>query len=206
MQLALFLDVIMNRFRRTRKINLIGGVLVIIAVLLIGAAGWALYGNVYNRPQAAVQNAPTESPVITPTASPSTDATQSISQGRSLNIPEMGIKIVNIPDSIGDLNYVINPHGSAPGYTSATFSTVTLSALDKNCSPSDASNGALTRGEGTYSYNPHLQLLKQFNGFWISYEHPQGVCTTNAQAEALNGAEMKPDLGHIFGVALTASR
>jgi hypothetical protein len=186
------LKVIMKKSRLKSGIIPMKGLLVIIAVLLIGAAGWALYGNVYNKPLATAQNAPTESPVTTPTQSPSTDATQSISQARSLDIPQLGIKIVNIPDSLSDLNYVINPHGSAPGYTSAAFSTVTLTNLDSNCSASGpAPNGGLTRGEGEYSYNPHIQLLEQFDGFWISYGHPQGVCTTNEQAEVLNVSQTK---------------
>jgi hypothetical protein len=183
------LRVIMKRFKRTKKVNLIGGALVITAVLVVGAAGWALYGNAYNKPQASTQNAPTESPAATPTKSPSAGTTQPISEGRTLNIPQLDIKIINIPDSISDLNYVITSGG---GLISAEFSTVTLSNLDSDCSATNSSNGGLTRGDGVYSYNPHIQLLKQFDGFWTSYEHPQGVCTTtNEQAEALNVAQTK---------------
>jgi hypothetical protein len=184
------LGVIMKNVKRKSGTTLVKRSLAVIAALLIGAAGWALYGNLYNKPLATAQNAPTESPVMsTPTESPSTDTTQPISDARSLNVPELGIKILNIPASISDLSYVINVHGKDPqGYTSADFSTGSLTNLDKNCSPTGnvSDDGVLVRIEGAHTYQPFYYLVKQFDGFWIGYEHPQSACSQDQNTEAIH--------------------
>jgi hypothetical protein len=80
-------------------------------------------------------------------------------------------------------------HGNDPkGYTSADFSTVTLTNLDKNCSPTGnvSDDGVLTRIEGTHTYLQYFYLVKQFDGFWIGYQHPQSGCSQNENTEAIH--------------------
>ena len=124
----------------------------------------------------------------TPTPIPNESNTP-IADTTTLKIPELGVEIVNIPKSLIDIIYQANPHGKVTDYTTAFFSTASLSNMDSNCSPSGTSNGVLTRVEGTYEeflYKDHIPLLKQFDGFWLYYESPQSACSSDTDVQAAN--------------------
>jgi hypothetical protein len=125
----------------------------------------------------------------TPTSTPTPATT-------SFKLSELGIQIVNVPASISDLNFAINPGGTDPSdYISAKISTLSLSKLDQNCSPSGnvSPDGSLFKVDGTYSsqqkYARYFQFVKQFGSFWIGYQHPQSTCSANASTEAIHTSQ-----------------
>ena len=111
----------------------------------------------------------------------------------SLQVPELGIKLINVPSGIKDLNYAVNVHHSDPsGWTDAQFSTWSLAGLDMNCSVMNTSSfGVLEKVVGTYNNNPHVGLAKQFNGFWIGRESPQVACSQDTNVQKAANAQMQ---------------
>lgn len=113
---------------------------------------------------------------------------------QALKIPELGIELVNIPGSLADMNYAVNPHGKLSDSTTVAFSTISIGKLNNKCSPSNTPNGALTRKEGEYAdfaYKERIPLLKQFKGFWVYYESPQSSCSSDPEIQSLNTIQVK---------------
>jgi len=109
-----------------------------------------------------------------------------------LEIPELGIELTNIPVSIKDLNYIVNVRHSDPsGWTSAWFSTTTLTSKDTNCSASVGSLGILEKVIGTYRNEHHVAFVKQYDGFWIAHESPQAPCSEDKDTQDLTMSQLK---------------
>lgn len=110
-------------------------------------------------------------------------------KGSELTIPELGVRLVNIPDSIKDLNYTVTTRDNGDNSISATISTALLSEKDKQCSPANGSGiASITKKDGIYSTEKdiYFRLAKQFPNHWIGYQNPQSVCSTNEDVERLH--------------------
>lgn len=102
--------------------------------------------------------------VSPPTPAPAIDGT--------LNIPEFGIQLKNIPDGIKDLTYTYYPANTDSNFTQASFTTISLNQKVKNCSI-----GTLNRYPGKYSADKFQgpgNFVKQFKNFWVM-ELDEGV-------------------------------
>lgn len=108
-------------------------------------------------------------------------------------IRELGISIT-VPDSIKDLTYSYVPISNENGkFEAVYFSTKSLSdeyaSADENSDQCTSFGvapplGAFERWSGVYANNQvtsHLDLVKQLNGFYITYDSPQATCIVNAQ-------------------------
>ena len=170
------------------KVWLLASGFVVLVLLCIGA--YCLFAK--NTPLGSISDiisphhADTKQPVDTDTQQP-VDA-------QTLKIPELGIELVNIPASLADMNYAVNPHGKPSDSMTVAFSTISIGKLSDKCSPSSTPNGALTRKEGEYvnfPYKERIPLLKQFKGFWVYYESPQSSCSSDPEAQSLNVTQVK---------------
>ena len=143
-------------------------ILVLIIVLLIGVVGYMVYKN---------HNTPAK--VVTVTKTVKVPAKSSSTSNASIyKVPNLGIQIINIPTSLKGLTSA--EISADPSNVSEFFSTVGLAGLDSACSASSGAVGALTKNSGTYNPNDiaPTTFVKQFTGFWISYNHPQAACSS----------------------------
>lgn len=145
-------------------------ILSVLALLLITG----LAGYVYSSSDRTFFASTQDKPGIQPPPSPSApiEATPTpIEQTRTINIPELGIQIENVPEELNDMFYAFNP-----GQNGIKWVSFSSSSLNELCP--DYSIGGLTRGEDMYNYNPHIPLTKQFDNFWVSFAHVQVGCET----------------------------
>jgi hypothetical protein len=180
--------------------------LVLVVVATIGLIGWMVYDNHRQvhlpTPTPAGNTLPTKSSK----ASQSTAATNegTVTSAGIFEIPPLGIEITNVPTSLSDLEYggVSSGSGVDPNnktttpvkLTGAYFSTSSLASLDSECLASDGPIGTLGRADGTYVNNDPEDdtfFVKQFNGFYITYSHPQYNCykSTSSAAENLQQSQ-----------------
>ena len=142
----------------------------IIVVVLIGAVGWLVYSNGKDdSPQSTNVSKVAE---INENKSDKTNV-------NTLKIPEFGVKLVNIPNSLKDLTYTTTP-GTDNAYIAASFDTKTLAA---KCGVGGWI-GTINRYPGVFSKdqenNGQLSLIKQFDGFWLGILNIGGVpCNEN---------------------------
>jgi Tfp pilus assembly protein PilX len=160
--------------------------LVLIIFALVGVMGFMVYNN---------HKKPTTTNATTKTATAKTAAPAA--QIATFKIPELGIQLTNIPSTITNLTYYANAPSSGvdPNNTtmsqetsvSALFSTQSLTSDDSACSAQNGAIGVLARTDGTYIDNQPTDMVfvKQFDGFYIAYNHPQDACSDNSNAEAL---------------------
>ncbi|GEM_PF-1950596 len=177
----------MSKFRQNQTGSVVIVVLALVIVALTGAVGYLVYQNQHKAAQAST---PTTAAVPKTTTTP-TAPTKTTPSPTTFKVPELGIQLLNVPTTINDLNYAVTINSST--LSSALFSTISLSNLDKGCSPTGiVSNGALGRNKGTFDVNNDglfTTFVKQFPGFWISYEHPQAACSDNPAAETLHASQ-----------------
>jgi hypothetical protein len=171
----------------------IEALLILVIVGILGFTGWFVWQAKQNTDKSLTPNSSTTPVIKKKTTTNATSPTKpSPATSATFKIPELGIQIVNVPSSINDLNYAINPNGAASGDTIAEISTITLSKLDPQCSPTGhvSAVGTLASIKGTYDPNSGPQdntaFVKQFSGFWISYSHPESQCSDNSTTEALH--------------------
>jgi cytoskeletal protein RodZ len=156
--------------------------LVVVAVGVVGVAGWFVYQHnrmkitdaAANPNQVSTQQAATTTPPEATTV---------------VKIPELGIQIA-VPNNIKDLTYKTNTVTLSNGNkgTYALLSTTSLTAADSKCGASSAALGSLEAATGQYPGNdPYAALdygplLKQFPTFYVTYAAPQGGCATGKSA------------------------
>lgn len=163
-------------------------------LIVCGILGWFVYANRQQNSSkqgtfASQSSASSDTNAPISTAPHSMTNTDPKNQG--LAIPELGIQIVNLPSDIKDLNYKVNNSSKSPiSYTSVEISTITLSAKDPRCSPEGRVSGIgrLLKVDGVYSQENSLfsRFIKQFDGYWIGYQHPQSACSSNEATEKLH--------------------
>ena len=160
-------------------------VFIFIIVSLISLVGWMVYKD-QHKSTGKVNIITTSS---NKTATPTADKT-------IFKIPELGIELINVPVGISDLTYVINKYGAGTVVdqnqiikpaTNAYLSTESLVKLDSDCLA--GSLGVFSRVNGTYNTNSTFGFLKQFNGFWISFERTHADCGSGPVATALHSSQ-----------------
>ena len=182
-----------------KGIGAIQVLLVLGLVIIIGFVGWYVWYTQSIARNAQTTAATATKPYVTTSPKGNQNPTVPIAKSSLFKVPELGIQIINIPSSLSDLNYAVNVNGTQPNATYAYFSTISLSNLDKSCSPTGhvSENGALSVSKGTYNSATDLQgnspdqFVKQMKGFWISYGHPQAACSNSATTEALHVTQTK---------------
>lgn len=108
--------------------------------------------------------------------------------GTAFKLPELGIQLT-LPASLSDLSYTTmsGKLQSGQAYTVAYVSTTSLVAMDKAC---DSALGALSKVSGRYPAtgatpeNSIRSIVEQFPNFYISYQHPQSLCSDDNSVEA----------------------
>ncbi len=184
----------MSKLRNNEKgFGVVEGLLIVAVVVLLGVVGYMVYKNHHKTTTVSATKTTTSStkPATSSTSKSTAPSTTTTPQTATLKIPELGIQIVNIPSSISDLNYAITGKDSTGG-SIAEISTVSLSKLDPSCSPTGhvSADGTLASYEGTYDSSSapldNTAFVKQFNGFWIAYSHPESQCSNTASTEALH--------------------
>lgn len=188
----------MGRLRNNQSgFSAVEGILIIAVVVLVGVVGYMVYKNHYKATQSAPTVANTSSTAPRKTTTPPT-AQPVVDDKSTFKITELGIKLVNVPSILSDLNYAVDVDGKQDGSTFAQFSTISLSKLDKSCSPTGkvSDDGGLSKIIGKYDPNAPVggspaSFVKQFSSFYISYAHPQAACSNNSATEAIHESQMK---------------
>lgn len=174
--------------------SLVEGLIVILAISIVAVSSWFVYQH--NRTKltnAAAGNQATTTPPV---------------NQNLVKIPELGIQIT-VPNSIKDLTYKIGATMLNDGRQStyAKFSTIALTASDKNCGTDFGPLGSLAKITGQYptsfsDSNPPMEygtLVKQFPTFFISISPSQAACSANSSTLAIMNAG---DYLGSFGTAL----
>ena len=174
-------------------------VLLLVVVGIIGFTGVYVWHAKNSADKTLTANNSTV-PVFKKKATPTSVKSGVTAPQTTFAISELGIKIVNVPTSINDLtdyqyasNSSIDPNNTTKTpvkFTAVQFSTQSLTNADPACSAKTGTSiGALARTNGTYVNNGPVDngaFVKQFSGFYITYSHPEAVCSNNASAEAIH--------------------
>lgn len=163
---------------KNNKINADSGfttveiILTLAVIVLIGAVGWLVYSN-------SKDDAP-KSTIV----SKVNDSSKEKSTNKKVNelkIPEFGVTLSNIPDTISDITYQTQP-GTDNAYTAASFNT---KALASKCG-GQGWIGTVNRYPGVFNKDQEndgqLSLIKQFDGFWLGILNIGGVPCNENQA------------------------
>jgi hypothetical protein len=170
----------MNELSKNEKgFSVVVFVLVAVLVAAISTAGWLVYRGQHKINSSANSTTSdsksgTADTTETPKSTPATSST-------IVTIPELGIKIVNIPTDISSLAYEMASKTGALFTAQAGFSTKSLMAEDPSCS--SGSIGNLFRAQGMYDSAAHqgpFTFVKQFDGFWIAYKGSGVPCSQNS--------------------------
>ncbi len=149
--------------------------IIVLMVALLGALGYIFWQNF-------MQSKTNTS--VTTSNNTSSDAVTKTTVTNELDMPDLGIKIINIPESLVGLYYhdYFNTLKDTDGIRVVGFGTMQLDKESANtCTPSnnDQSIGALRRKDGVFDNKRGLQselFIKQFADFFVTYSHPQDAC------------------------------
>lgn len=170
----------MGRQKRQTGFSIVGIVVVLAAIVAIGAAGWFVYQHNRVKPTGATGNSNQTNNQQTTTAPPANQKT--------IQVPELGIQIT-VPADLSDLIYrtttVTLRNGNQA--TLAYFSTKALTAADPNCGTNFGPLGSLERANGQYPTEQqdetnvldYGQLVKQFPNFYVTVGYPNAACSTS---------------------------
>lgn len=107
----------------------------------------------------------------------------------TLKIPELSIEIINVPTSLHDLTY--EKYYSDSSGVDIDLTTKTLESQDPSCGLGQGSEVAfLNKSYGTFDDPKIGPLIKQFNGFFITYSKPTHPCSSNPKIEALHALQV----------------
>lgn len=164
--------------------------LIFVIIAVIGSVGWYVWHTKQTtdkllttttsaNPVFKKRVAPTTPNPVATTATPSADV---------FRLTALGVELTNVPPSLRDLTVSkVSGDGTNMG---VMFSTASLTKADPACSADiGTSIGGLSRVKGTYNSGEPLfsaNFVKQFTGFWVSYSHPQAVCSNIVAAESLH--------------------
>ncbi len=165
-------------------------IVVILILLLIGGAGYGAY--YYQQQRIDSQNvqinslnhqiASLQKQIKAAKTAPSTTVTNQ----NVIKITNLGFQIT-VPDSIKDLTFTTS------STTSASLSTASLTAKDAACADNATVSGLGVFSKGTGVYKTPIAsppiLVKQFNGFYITYSSPQANCSTNVGTMAIANSQ-----------------
>ncbi len=143
--------------------------LILIIVLIIGFIGYYVYTTKQNTGKSLSAN--------TSKAVPKTSGTSTKTKAQNvIKIPELGVELINVPESIKDMTFEISKPGTDQKYTAAAlFTTPSLAKLDSRCSIGGLDNFPGTYNNGTGDY-PFATFAKQFDSFWIASTHSSVPC------------------------------
>lgn len=188
----------MNISRKNQSgFGLVETLLIIIVILLVGFISWFVWNSQKSEEPSSVKTS-TAQKAKTPKASTKTTTTPQTASN-SIKLAEIGVQIVNTPAGLTGSYYTINVYDSQPKITSAFFSTTSLDKLDSECSlaKGGTSIGSLTKHTGVYTSASQLgevspnSFVKQLDGYWISYGHPQAACSSKTDAQNLQLSQAK---------------
>lgn len=176
----------MGRQKRQAGFSIIEVVITVVAIGVIGTAGFFVYQH--NRPKTTGATGGTQ------TTNQNNNQQTTIAppaNQTAVKIPELSIQIT-VPNEIKDLTYKTNTATLNDGRqeTYALFSTTALTAIDVKCGTDFGPLGSLAKISGQYpttfsDSNPQMNygaLVKQFPSFFISSSGPQGGCSENSAA------------------------
>jgi type II secretory pathway pseudopilin PulG len=152
-------------------------VIVIVAIGIIGALSYVVWKTYFQAPQKSNQTSTTSSQTQSNKEKVSEDSNSTFS------VAELGI-VLTVPESLHDLTYRYDSD-----HRVAWFSTRSLTEKYEGCSTSGVAPplGALTKTDGAYPENPNRDnssgvLIRQFEGFYVSYGSPQSLCSEDQTA------------------------
>ena len=172
--------------------------LVILVLLLIGGAGYGAYyyqqqqiNNLNGQISTLNSQATNLNKQISTLQSQLKAARTTVTTNQNVvKITNLGFQLT-VPDSIKDLTF------TTTSTTNSSLSTTSLTTADPACADSAATSGLglFTKGTGVYNAKAIVAspptLVKQFNGFYITYSSPQAACSTKAAAQTLQTAQMQ---------------
>ncbi len=139
--------------------------LTLAVIVLIGAVGWLVYSN---------SKDDTSKSTSVSKLNDSSKENRTKKDVNELKIPEFGVTLSNIPDTISDITYKTQA-GTNNAYTAASFDT---KALASKCGGSGWI-GTVNRYPGVFSKDQEndgqLTFIKQFDGFWLGILNIGGV-------------------------------
>jgi len=176
-------------------VELLFGIVILSA---LGFGGWFVYKNQINPNTTTTQD--TSSTLTAPVQN-----IQSTSNNKNvIKFSEISVQIT-VLDSISDLNYKVFTYngthavihtdvGKAVSSIALNLSTDNLATNNQNCSPANAPLGRIIKVTGTYPKDPNSNnsggiLIKQFNGYYISYAgNNSNVCPSLPQTKSLENS------------------
>lgn len=162
-----------------RGFEALGVVLAIVALIVLGGTGFALYKH-QHKGKLGVALATTSS-ATPPMVSPSKPAQPQPSESPRFNIPEIKVAIT-LPDNLKGLTYVADTT-SVQGTTFIRFTTTSLRSADGSQSQCGAGQGPLgvmwTSTQDPATSGASVNVHKQIGNFYLLYQRPQGVCSNN---------------------------
>jgi len=152
--------------------------LVVVVIGVIGLVGWKVWDNRATEPTSSPATAANSTPQKTTTTTPITKNNPE----NVVKIPEMGIQFT-VPSDIQGVSYVIEKQQDASGkqVVYARLTSKTLTDVSPGCSAADSSIGVVAKGLGvkpteTEAPTYYGELMKQFNGYFITYEKSHAAC------------------------------
>jgi hypothetical protein len=152
--------------------------IVIVVVVVLGLAGWLVYKH-YNETTKIVTNT---SDIISQSPGYVDRITGSgVESSDTLNMPQLGIKLINIPASLNKLEYqsskaTCDTCGLGVG---AGFTTSSLLAMNSTCTDSLEATAIGFMDEfsakNTGEPSPGI-FIKQIGNIWLYYSGPQAYC------------------------------
>jgi len=158
-----------------------GGVellIVIVVVVILGLAGWFIDRHYHKSTATSAQSSSY--------ALNSNTGTGIENSSRTLVVPQLGIKLVNIPPSLNKLEYQSKKAtcNTCDLGLSASFTTSTLLSMSSGCSANNGPIGGISEWSGKYlPGNPQSGVfIKQFSNFWISFSGEQSFCEQSSNS------------------------
>jgi hypothetical protein len=180
----------MPKARTSKGFALVEILIIVVVLLALGAVGFYIYHRSHTK---TATSGGTSSKASTQTNKNDTTSNSTTQPDKSIfKIPELGIKIVNVPTSLQDLTDA--SAGSDASGTGMYFSTQSLTDLAPACDASHGGLASMTRFNGIHSSNDGTLgfFIKQFDDFWIGYAPNRDQCWHgNDKAQDLESSQQK---------------
>ena len=158
--------------------------LIVVIVGILGFVGWYVWNSqkktnttLDNTSKSQSEPQKVTKKTTTVTATPTTTA-------NTVKIPELGIQFT-APSDIKDITYVIEKQTDPSGkeVTYARLTSKTLTDVSPSCDAKSSSIGVIAKGLGTKPVEAEAPtyygaLMKQFDGFFITYEKSHAACSS----------------------------
>ena len=194
--------------RSKKDTGLVVGWIILVILLIAGAAGGAWYWQQTKIKDLQGKNESLQSQVSDLQKHIGTNASQDTAASEKVKLAEMNLAIA-LPSDLKDLKYVnidtSKQQGSFTILAGIAISTDSLESKSIECAADKSALGQLVKVEGQRPQDANVDnsygtLVKQYDDYYIAYQAPQSTCSQDKDIQQLQASQISSFKGALSSI------